>query len=159
MKAKAKNFLIRNIITCISFVGQPRAEVLIFPRSLNGTVKVYVVVFMVRRTNCWHYRFSCVSTVVIYWHCDVLASYNYIWSAPTQLFGHRDLYKHISYQLAWLTKLKRNFMSLRPDIPSSIFQYTCSLVLQSNLHGTHGNIWLCSRDWVKLLVLWSKDGL
>ena len=41
-----------------------RSKVLTIPKNLLGMVKTYVVLFIVRRTDCFHCVFGCISTVV-----------------------------------------------------------------------------------------------
>ena len=58
--------------------------------------------FYGRESSYWKLVFCCVSTVAFQWHCDILASHDYMWSKASQLLGNSGMYKHMSYKQAWL---------------------------------------------------------
>ena len=99
------------------FYAKSVAKVLINPRSFKGVNKAYVVTFTVRWSSCWHCAHSWVWIVVVQWHCGVMPSYVHRWSEAPQLRGLNELYKQMSYQLAWLYWHRENDIVTTSLIP------------------------------------------
>ena len=113
VETKGKNNKLQNMIECMSFVmlTQWRRSWLFQGASMEWLKYMWLYLRSVRWTSCWHYAFSCVWIVVVHWHCSVL------------LLGLNELYKQMSYQIAWLKWQQENAI-----LTTSLFSHTFTYV-------------------------------